>query len=340
MKSKIFNIKFILLYMLILSFFFGRFNFQLLFAIKPYMIVSVFCFIYLLLTRQFKILKLSKYEIIFLIFTLFVFFTSLFSNNILDSVRYICGFIFIFFIYIIIKSFLLTFEKKEIKKAIIKIGFIYAIISLLYYLKAFNNIDSIKNGAYYYGILIDRNISRLISMASIDPNISAMYFSFFYYYYLSYFGNIKCKIGTALYLILIILTLSRGAIISLVATTFLYILITIKKNKEKASKIIFLLFILICIGCYVGIKYGLFEIIINRFTSNDGGSGRLDLWKSAITTFFKHPLIGIGINNTLNYNIQHYNLNHYIHNTYLEVLSELGFFGMIIYVCFIISIFC
>ena len=77
---------------------------------------------------------------------------------------------------------------------------------------------------------------------------------------------------------------------------------------------------------------------VSRFDSlsADGGSGRMTLWKNAITTFNKNPLVGIGINSTLSYNSLYYGTKGYIHNTFLEVLSETGIIGICMYMLFLI----
>jgi O-antigen ligase len=82
------------------------------------------------------------------------------------------------------------------------------------------------------------------------------------------------------------------------------------------------------------------DILQNRFQdfSNDGGSGRLELWGRAWDFFSSNPLFGIGASNFADYNAFKYGDQLVVHNTFLEILTESGLIGLLIYVLFVFTV--
>lgn len=93
---------------------------------------------------------------------------------------------------------------------------------------------------------------------------------------------------------------------------------------------------------------------LQRVTSNNGGTGRTDLWRVAWRMVEARPVLGVGAGNFQQASI-HYLLrpgllersdliaetNRVAHNTYLTVVAELGFVGALMFVALIaISLGC
>jgi probable O-glycosylation ligase (exosortase A-associated) len=68
-------------------------------------------------------------------------------------------------------------------------------------------------------------------------------------------------------------------------------------------------------------------------TADDSAGARYDELKRSIFVALHHPILGVGMNNYVNYS----NLNHATHNAYTQVASELGIPAMVIYIMFLIA---
>lgn len=86
---------------------------------------------------------------------------------------------------------------------------------------------------------------------------------------------------------------------------------------------------------------------LSEISSSSLDVSRIKLWKTALLMFKDHPLLGVGNGNYLaNYNeyIKKYPTLYYeysdhpTHNSYLKVMSELGIFGIIIFMAMFLSI--
>ncbi len=152
--------------------------------------------------------------------------------------------------------------------------------------------------------------------------------------------------GFMLYAIL--LTGTRTAILGLAVMILVYLM----RSKPAQG-------VAILIACVIGMAVMLVSLprttlqrlstIFESVDAQDQGSeatqstlSRLDIWKDAIDTTLEHPIFGIGPGQFIEYRFHHYqNLTGtnkaYIptHQTFLEVSSETGIPGLVIYVTFI-----
>ena len=147
----------------------------------------------------------------------------------------------------------------------------------------------------------------------------------------------KCKLGFILTLLIIILTFSRGAYVAFVVTFIFYFLLKNKFSIQKMLPKIIKIGILAIFGMLLlnWITNGFVRDMIQTrmIDSSDGGSGRVMLWKNALTLFKSSPVLGIGLNNL------YLDLgNVYVHNTLLQVLVETGLLGFLIYIIFILGV--
>lgn len=80
--------------------------------------------------------------------------------------------------------------------------------------------------------------------------------------------------------------------------------------------------------------------------SNEGSSGRVRLWESAVDFIGKHPLLGGGYGNWKIHSIPYeassvrgFGIRKHVHNDYLEVTADTGIAGGLLYTGFLLSIF-
>lgn len=319
------------------------------FALKPYMFMALISLAMLVLLREKKIGHFEKVDFIYVLFIIYILLSSLTSNDFSSSLRYVLGMILVYVFYLINKKVFTNVKRVDFEKILVNVSIIYAVISFVYYFMGIYSLGFrfVGNNIMKYGVLMDRQMPRLISLASSDPNITSCFFGLPFCYFLTNHKNAKEKVGLVLYFVLIVLTLSRGAFLSLIVTFIYYSLFVSKGFLKKIFNGIKILVILLLVFPLVNFtvdkcfNFSLSDLISSRMSSllSDGGSGRKDLWNYAFEAYLEHPITGIGINNTLTYNKNIYNEYHYTHNTYLEVLSELGTIGFVLYVFILILIY-
>lgn len=320
---------------------FGQFGLDHGFTIKPYMFIVALIFIYNIFNNPKKIKNFFLFEYLYILFLIIVGMSLVISLYPSQTIKFTIGAALLSLIYLTLRFFYtnhINFEK--ILRSIAHAGVIVGLANLAYYLLGIIevNFSFVGNNILHYGLMVDRGYPRLIGTASGDPNFTAVYLSIFFFFYLLQKGYTFEKI---LYFILIVLTFSRGAYVSIILALAIYYLFT---NRISVSRIninrignILLSSLLLFFAVYA--MNAMFKLdIASTITSraqdsySDNGSGRTELWKNAYETYQENPLYGIGANSTLEYNTEQYDNEHYTHNTYLETLSELGIFGFFIFI--------
>ena len=181
-------------------------------------------------------------------------------------------------------------------------------------------------------------ISRDIGSILGDPNDLALIlqiplcFTFIYMFVGSFWWRL---LSTAMSLLLIsatLLTQSRGGMLSLIACTFMVIMVRSRYRFILLSSAISL-FILLLFTTGLG----------DRLTKSDeenalgeSAMGRIHAWGAAWRMAINNPLTGVGLNNFYN-NYYRYSdfwdgKNHAVHSMWFEVLSETGFVGLFIFI--------
>lgn len=165
-----------------------------------------------------------------------------------------------------------------------------------------------------------------------------------------YFKNIQQnkKINIILVLcciFIILLTGSRTSLIAILGTiSFLFIYYGLF-NEEKRIKIQYILIPIILFFAVLFIINNVKIEMFNRFTADSvmetGGSGRSEIWQSALENVFpKYPIfgVGIGVENTVAA-LSPYGLpnNVGIHNMYITLLIQTGIVGTIIFLSVILK---
>ncbi len=175
--------------------------------------------------------------------------------------------------------------------------------------------------------------------------------------YMSFYVNKKYKRIFFIFMIFIIITASRKAIIiSILGFVIFYLCssgINIKKLMKRLLIITVILGLLLFVIFHNDFLYSLvgekllsmiqsFGLSSSEIRSTISASdidhslhGRAVLREEAFKQFIENPILGIGY-----YNFQYFNrYNLYTHNNYLELLANLGIVGFTLYYCMYFSIF-
>ncbi|WP_235824774.1 O-antigen ligase family protein [Bacillus salipaludis] len=310
------------------------------FAIKPYMI---FLLLYLMIhIGSFSFQRLHLFEIAMLFFFLMYSFSGAFSLYPASSIRAICGIILFLFCYFIMKSVIQKANDSMTERAISDVGIFFNMVSLILYFVGLKSFGFVFDGdrVYQFGVMLDRDYPRLIGLLE-DPNFFVFYNTIFFSYYLCNANSMKNKLGLFLCIITNILTFSRGGLLVMAFLLVIYILI---KNPIKQLKLLVGIIALLFVSVYIAIvymKFDIYGIIQSRVEdlSQDGGSGRIELWGRAWDYFTSHMVMGIGAFNFSEYNLFQYGDSLEVHNTFIAILSESGLVGITCYGLFIILVF-
>ncbi|MEH7484708.1 O-antigen ligase family protein, partial [Neobacillus drentensis] len=286
--------------------------------------------------------RLHLYEIAMLLFYLMYSFSGAFALYPASSIRIICGIVLYIFCYFIMKAVIGNARYSVIERAISDVGILFNIASLTLYFVGLKVLGFVFEGdrVYQFGVMLDRDYPRLIGLLQ-DPNFFVFYNTLFFSYYLCNSKSLKNKLGLLLCIIANILTFSRGGILVMAFLLVIYIIIN---NPIKQFKLLVGIIASLFVSVYIAIvymKFDIYGILESRMgdLSQDGGSGRLELWGRAWDYFTSHMVIGIGAFNFSDYNFFQYGDSIEVHNTFLDILSEAGLLGIACFCLFIILVF-
>ncbi len=290
--------------------------------------------------HKLKYNRLYVFEILMVTFIFFHLMTALNFNYPESSIRFIILYIILFMFYFTLRGLIINIRIENLELIISKAGLVGIISSLSYYLIGVyaSGMEYIGNEINFYGLLLDRSTPRLTGTVSGDPNIFVFYVTLYFFFTLTNLHSRMNKIGFLLATVAIILSLSRGAYISIIVGIVVFLLVS--RNRKTKLKIIFIAAILFVIILKYQDNFNIINYITQRFNeiAQDGGSGRFTIWMNAINTFKENPM-GIGINSTIPYNLEHFSKAMYVHNSFLEVLLETGIIGFVIYLSLWVAMF-
>lgn len=153
---------------------------------------------------------------------------------------------------------------------------------------------------------------------------------------------------SALVLYAILITLSRGAILSVLFFLICLFVFTYLWQREKLKKLFIQTSIITAIALLfcIPIKQSFTTTlgIIKNTSQKRSIEGRISKWKESLYLFQQHPIVGVG---TGNYALASYNIigkdkeyfNPRCTNSYLQVLVEKGVLGAVVYGGFLVHIF-
>lgn len=143
------------------------------------------------------------------------------------------------------------------------------------------------------------------------------------YYLYKETGQKKYIICSALEIIGLITTLSRGAILSFIIAICVVLFIN-RKTKLLGG-----------VSIFIGLTSGV-SLLIPYFQNDRSAMSRFEMWGTAISMFKDHPVFGVGLSN-YTYYFGNYGsagvlgYNPYTHNLYLKILVECGIVGELLF---------
>lgn len=233
------------------------------------------------------------------------------------SPHYLNRYIAFFITYVFICNFKISIYENEILKDIFSIAMsIYAVLTSYSYIYNPITTNYIHSDVELFGTLMDPNYisipfvaaanlctSRIIEKKDIIINIVMLIIN----------------------LLAILCAASRGAVVAMIISIVLHFCLS---KKISVSKIIFIGFIILIIQYIflpiVKVSFGEQFIRMSEFGIEDD-SGRFELWNKAIELFISFPILGIGLGGMVDA------AGHAAHNTYVQVLTETGIFGFILF---------
>ena len=284
---------------------------------------------------------------------------SLYAQNLFLTVLYILGIVC-----------LLIFKKNKINKttAYAIIFTLFSLCSSLFFSKL--TFYTIINQTFWLLVLLiscnisnkdeQNKISTILMIAFIInvlfilinskhlilSQINSIYYIVLLFPVLFLFKNKYFRIVlTLITFYLVIISTKRVAFLVILSISILPVAFTYKYlNNFKKVRAILLVFIIIVIALFSYneiLEYLKNVNIWNRLTmlSEDGGSGRMDIYKSVILGIknsnfinicFGHGFLGVYVNNISTTSA---------HNDFLEIMYDYGIFGLISYIVFIINWF-
>ena len=322
--------------LLILFVMLSKYNIYIGFSLKIYMIFLV---IYFCLTiKKFHIQKLYFHEVVFLLFYFIYCLSGILSIYLSASIRMIFGVLLVLGCYFIMRNLLGNTEIVVLESAIVYVGLVFNIVSLILYIVGLQyfGLYGGEEREVYAGLLVDRGYPRLIGLLD-DPNIFIFYNTIFFMYYMTNLYNITNVMGLILCVTTSLLTFSRGGILAIALVIFVYVCMSSFAKKVKIIMGLVLFSVIIFSLANVVMGGQLDDILNDRISdfSHDNGSGRFTLWEAAFKYFLSNPYIGIGAFNFSNYYEYQFNEKLYVHNTFLEILSESGTIGFLLYCAFL-----
>ncbi|CAM4318012.1 O-antigen ligase [Listeria booriae] len=317
----------------------SAFNVQIGLAVKPYMMMLLLLMFYYL--SKITIEKLLFFEMAFVGFYVYYDLRGVITAYPTAALRAMGATFILLVFYFFCRYWLNQIRWKDIEWAIIISGFVFNLLSLGYYVMGLVNLgfNMHGNGIRELGVMIDRDFARLLGLTN-DPNIFVFINMLFIAYFLTHREKWWNLLGGFIGILCVMLTLSRGAIISLVIVLVLCLLVGSVRSK--------LMMVLGAVGFFLlanlffdqFMEVSLWELLLERFgtVSEDGGSGRFDIWTDGLAYFMDKPLFGIGSFNFQAYHSFAAGKAIFMHNSFLEILVETGIVGMMFYVTAIVTL--
>ncbi|WP_105188465.1 O-antigen ligase family protein [Pseudoalteromonas sp. T1lg48] len=275
-------------------------------------------------------MRLSKFLFLSFVFVFFVYFcfflSSFYSYNFDSSFRFFFGALAFLFFFFSFSSYLVSANKDIYLLLGVSLK-VYLVLTLLYYLAGLMVFSPLQEHQYFYGLFVEKSLPRLVGL-TIDPNFASLTFIVCFYYF--HFSKVSYrKVFSILSIILLLATLSRSGLLSLFLSFFFVSFFVIKPIQVFR---IFLSFILFSMFVYVSLELffavDVSNLIEKRVEGASSGAGRFELIANAYTLFLEKPILGHGIFNFRDLNMQYFSSHKYAHNTYMELLVEVGVVGL------------
>ena len=289
----------------------------------------------------------EKSSILYLIFILWTLSSISYSYNKVEALVTFNQFFSIFISFIIIKTLLHNIPNG--------IDFILKLFLILLTLEVFMSlipiIKDIENNKLLFRSMDYKGAAANINITSF----SLLYKTPILLYFLTKEKKIYIKFIFIILLFSIFLIISilgtRGAYIGAIICVISYLAYLLKTNFKTIFKIkqfaIVCLTLILVLLVNVNLTQGGSDAISRASTislnTQDGSiNSRLRYYKQGINHFIENPIIGVGIGNwkfiSIDYdknNIDGYIVPFHAHNDFIQLLAELGLFGLTFYILFI-----
>ncbi|MEK7452794.1 MAG: O-antigen ligase family protein [Patescibacteria group bacterium] len=313
----------------------------------------------------------NKQVLFFIAFFLFTLMSSFWAINPVWSIRKFLFFATLFPIYFLIIFFINSKEKlNKASKFFILGGFLASLIGIFQFLSQFIfKLDSIYNFWTYnvamfiygqnFGSVVVQNQSWFVNIGGKDyfraislfpdPHTFALYLGILIPFTIGFFfyNNRKKKffyiLSILVMLLALLFTFSRGAYFGLILSLIFIIGLYFFYFKIKLNKKFFLFTPVVVVMLLLSFSNSVFgERFSSSFSLSDiSNTGRIQIWKTSIDIFLDNPIFGVGLGNLPIFFDPTTSVKSPInaHNTYLDILSELGLIGFLLFIGFFIYSF-
>lgn len=279
--------------------------------------------------------KIYTIKILIVGLVVFLFMCILYSYGKFGNSPLLLSTIRLFVIYTIPAVILgLTVNEYDIKKIFNKISYINIYLSICF-LVAFATNETVDGLDMFHGIAgathltIGYTMSTLFAFNFIKFVINKKILKKSFYLFLMVFN-----------ILLIILSGSRGALVSVLMVSFIMAIIYFVK-KGKFFRLAFLIIAVSFISVLLINRNPNYSFAVERILSlfnsdfEQSSSGRDLLYNAALKNFFESPIYGEGIG-SFSYEVGFY---YYPHNIILEILNDFGLIGLLVFLFLSLKIF-
>lgn len=301
-------------------------------AFKPLFLLTIFAwFLGALHLHEIKFVKSSQHYLIGC-FLVFAFISIFFADNLEAALTMTGGYLKLFLFYFI--AVLIVSSRSEIKPTIwimVVAGSLAALIGLYQTffgaaadsqgeasLLLSTRAETLTHDPNYLALITVPLIPLAAGLFKIDKNLLRRVFLL---------SLIAIFAGTT------VLTLSRMGMLCLVSALIMIL------YKERRHKKFVISVVLASILTIFLIPENVFEgvRIFQDFRGDDSVQQRLRILKGGFNMFSDHPIFGVGIGNFLTQSLHYTNtlLPRLAHNTFLEIMAEMGIFGLVIFLSII-----
>lgn len=288
-------------------------------------------------------ISFTKEKLIYIFSIILIIIFSVFNNSAYSILSTVTIKTVIFFLIMILVSFINKFDDSYIKYEMI-FGYIHVIATYLFLI--FPSLyKPFANAVYgYFPVGTDNGMIGYTAGLSSHYSANALYITFCLlatlYFVNKYKEKKSYKILFLLALGALFLTTKRAHLLFSIISILTAVILKYRKNLKSIFKNILKKMpkYLIASLIILLILYLLFPDIINSFISrlDDGTSGRTAYWEKAFEWFLTSPLLGIGwlqfgfkYRPFINGNVMN------VHNVYIQVLCECGIIGLLIFLLII-----
>lgn len=136
--------------------------------------------------------------------------------------------------------------------------------------------------------------------------------------------------------VILLLGQSRGVMLACVISLVMAALLTLYRNPSRLMLVFIGIVLLISVTWIVGFEYFWTEYTqsrMNEMLTEKGSSGRIGIWRAALSVWSEHPFRGWGFEST------RILLGHDMHNNYLMFLLETGIPGLALWLVMLLGFF-